>query len=45
MDGRFCVLEHVFTNLAPVFYEANQGDRRSITTSGIAKFQGPRADV
>jgi len=33
----------VEANLAAVFYEAEQGDLRSISTSGIAQFQGPNA--
>jgi len=33
----------VEANLAAVFYEAEQGDLRSISTSGTAKLQGPSA--
>jgi hypothetical protein len=36
---------HVEANLAAIFYEAGQGNLRSISTSGIAQFQGSGASL
>jgi len=33
----------VEANLAAIFYEAEQGDLRSISTGGVAQFQGSGA--
>jgi hypothetical protein len=42
MQGRYCscALVHLFALLAAVFYEAKQGGLRTISTGGIAQFQG-----